>query len=113
MFYDRKLFPLSSDEKQFTTEGYDKLAIKRSNYQKSSKKLKKIVVEYCYSKLSSALKIGPLIYDLFGFDLIVSKEYIEFGMEICTRKQVTDGNMLKDELFLLHFFHIIHGDIKP
>lgn len=72
-----------------------------------------IIIEYCYSKLSSALKIGPLIYDLFGFDLIVSKRYAEFGMEICTRKQVSDESSLKDELCLLHFFHIIHGDIKP
>lgn len=89
------------------------MAIKISPYKGSKKKLKLIIIEYCYSKLSSALKVGPLIYDLFGFDLIVSKSDAEFGMEICTRKQVTDENSLKDELFLLHFFHVIHGDIKP
>jgi hypothetical protein len=48
-------------------------------------KISEAIKEYCISKISYALGCGPQIgEELIGFDMIVFRNRIEFGMENCT-----------------------------
>lgn len=69
-------------------------------------------------KLASALKIGPKIYNDFGFDIIAYLDCFEFVMEKCDQFNTRsyDINTIKSDLQLnlirLHVLQIIHHDIK-
>ena len=39
--------------------------------------------EIFFTKMASALKIGPTFYPLFGYDCIIFEDGIEFVMEKC------------------------------
>lgn len=47
---------------------------------KIHKKLNAIIMDYCFGKLFSVLKIGACIENDLGFDLIIYKWTVEFQM---------------------------------
>jgi len=47
---------------------------------KRIKSLMGVIKEYFFVKLFSELKIGPKVKKCFGFDMIVTKDCIEFSM---------------------------------
>ena len=42
--------------------------------------IRKAIEEYCLYQIASSLEIGPKMKKLFGFDIIVYSDYIEFSM---------------------------------
>lgn len=65
--------------------------------------------------VASALKIGPKIRPIFGFDLIVASNGLYFCMDLCeiNHVQAEEKMELAEKLFLLHQLQIVHLDIKP
>lgn len=53
--------------------------------------IKEIITECCYSKLFSALRIGPAFIKLFGFDLVIYEDSVEFALEKC--KLIKDNTL--------------------
>ena len=50
------------------------------------------IKEYSLLKIASILGVGPKLNNLFGFDLLVYDECIEFCMEECTLLNKIDEN---------------------
>ena len=50
-----------------------------------SKNLERAIMEYCFCKLFSALKVGPRMLMHCGFDMIIFNDSIEFCMESCSK----------------------------
>ena len=76
------------------------------------------IKELFIAKIGSALGFGPYCHLETFFDLFIYDNCIEFGMERCLEFQDRSfGNQnhqqLKECLLMMHFFHIIHFDIKP
>lgn len=42
-----------------------------------------IFKEYFLCLIASCLKVGPQVYDIFGYDIIVTKNSAFFVMELC------------------------------
>ena len=86
-------------------------------------------------KLADALQVGPSFEPLYGFDLVITKNYAEFVMQFCedyenipkkietNLKNQTKGaagrwpyDSLKENLLeslsFLHSFNVVHLDIK-
>lgn len=62
-------------------------------------------------KIASLLGVGPQIGALFGFDLIIFKECIEFCMEKCHPLLFMDKLMvdtLWNKLVMMHSLGIVH-----
>ena len=89
-------------------------AIKNVRFTKLTKDsaIKKAIEEYCLYQISSALQIGPKITQLFGFDLIIYENCVEFTMEKCSRSTSLNKDEILKSIKALHEFKIIHGDIK-
>lgn len=86
--------------------------------------IRRAVREYCIYKISSMLGVGPKVIFSNVYDLVCYNDCIEFYMELCkTIKQSfneLESNLLKNyerDLKLcmskLHYFKMIHKDIKP
>lgn len=77
------------------------------------------VREVALSKFCSALGIGPAVETRISFDLVVYDNAIQFHLERCLpffmkRDQIWRFQSdLVDNLAALHYFQIIHKDIKP
>ena len=72
--------------------------------------------EYAFLKIAAVLEVGPQIMPIFGFDLLVFEDCIEFSMEKCEPLFGIDENIvktLKEKLLILHKLNILHIDIKP
>jgi hypothetical protein len=76
--------------------------------------------EFCLFKIAAALGVGPRLPRVFGFDLVVFSQCIEFSMERClnySQSLIHIGDpqldQLKQRLGLLHAFGVVHLDIKP
>lgn len=64
--------------------------------------------------ISAVLKVGPALRNIFGFDLLVFRDEVCFGMQYCEMMYFdVDWDGLQRKLSLLHRFHIVHMDIKP
>jgi serine/threonine protein kinase len=76
-----------------------------------------VMKELFILRVASALRIGPRFDNIYGFDIILYRNAIEFSMEFCDSPRENDSNTLKehlkDKLGLLHRCHIVHSDIKP
>ena len=92
----------------------DKHAIKSIKFDHETKAwaIKKAIEEYSLYLIASNLKIGPKITRLFGFDLIVYENCIEFSMEKCSKPLDLDKNEILHHIKVFHELKIIHGDIK-
>lgn len=74
------------------------------------------LLEYLAYQVASRLHIGPCMPKVFGYDLLVFDDCVEFSMEFCRRRLLPEP-ALKDDLFgalrNLHSLKIVHCDIKP
>jgi serine/threonine protein kinase len=74
------------------------------------------LLEYLSLLIITKLQSGPKMPKIFGFDLLIYKDCIEFSMEFC-RHRLKTGEKLEEDLKLalrnLHSLKIIHFDIKP
>ena len=64
----------------------------------------------------SRLKSGPKMPKIFGFDLLVYSDCIEYSMEFCRQRLKAEPRLateLKAALRNFHSLKIIHFDIKP
>jgi serine/threonine protein kinase len=59
------------------------------------------------------LRCGPSVKQFFGFDILVFNDSIEFAMEKCEVVPIssTRYNQLLENMWVMHRFKIIHGDI--
>lgn len=77
------------------------------------------IQEVAIGKLCSALGIGPAFETGIEFDVVVYQNAIQFHLELCVPyylRQSEYGRFrsdMTDNLVALHFFQIIHKDIKP
>lgn len=74
------------------------------------------IKEYSILKISSILGVGPKMNNIFGFDMVVYDECIEFCMEECTMLESIDSKQSEDlirKLQILHELQVVHLDIKP
>lgn len=74
------------------------------------------IKEYCLLKIASILGVGPKLNNMFGFDLVVYDECIEFCMEECTLFDTITERQSEDltrKMQILHELQIVHLDIKP
>ena len=46
-------------------------------------KLDSILKEYFFFKIAAVLGLGPLMENIFGYDLVCYNDRIEFAMELC------------------------------
>ena len=96
-----------------------KVAIKRIEIKeiKFEQTLYSVMRELFLLNIASALGIGPKMRKIYGFDLVIYRNTIEFSMEFCERYDANDSTKLEDDLKkklkLLHRCHIVHNDIKP
>ena len=71
-------------------------ALKRilfQNLSNSNEELYEIYKEYFMCSIASILRVGPKIHNLFGYDIIVTKNSAFFAMELCqnyTRSKYKD-----------------------
>lgn len=56
---------------------------KKSDDKLTLKHFSSVLTEYCLLKIASALEAGPNMTDIYGFDIMVFEDCIEFGMELC------------------------------
>jgi serine/threonine protein kinase len=64
--------------------------------------------------VAAALKAGPALTNIFGFNLLIFREEVCFSMEYCEMEHFDiDWSSLQRKLHLLHTLHIVHLDIKP
>ena len=56
-------------------------------YENYFTSLRKIYREYFIAKMASNLRVGPEIVDLFGFQIVLLKNYALFAMEYCERNE--------------------------
>lgn len=56
---------------------------KKAGLTSTPKYIRLTILEYCFYKLFSILRIGPKVYDIFGFNLIIYDDSIEFAVEEC------------------------------
>ena len=82
---------------------------------KSDKTRRRAIEEYFLLRVASALDCAPKIDKVFGFDMLMYQECIEFPMEVCLNKDKNPINT--DEMYqildILHRLKIVHQDIKP
>jgi hypothetical protein len=74
------------------------------------------IKEYSLFKIAAILGAGPRLCNIFGFDMIVHEDCIEFCMEECVSlipENASLGLQLKTKLQRLHLLQIVHLDIKP
>jgi serine/threonine protein kinase len=74
------------------------------------------IKEYSLFKIAAILGSGPRLCSLFGFDMIVHEDCIEFCMEECVSLIAENASLslqLKSKLQRLHLLQIVHLDIKP
>ena len=66
-------------------------------------------------RVASALDCAPKIDRIFGFDMLMYKECIEFPMEVCqkTEKNPFETEEIYKNLAIFHRLKIVHQDIKP
>ena len=66
-------------------------------------------------RVASALDCAPKIDKVFGFDMLMYQECIEFPMEVCQNAHKLRFNTeeIYEKLAILHKVKIIHQDIKP
>lgn len=84
---------------------------KESN-ESNEKSLRNSIIEFSFVKLFSALKIGPVVHKIFGFDMLIFQDTVEFCMELCQPIEIRELGRITDNLYTMHSFRIIHGDIK-
>ena len=71
------------------------------------------------TKIIHCLGCGPTISNQLGFDLFVYDDAVVFAMgEVQTLIEVEDlkgynWESLIEKMKILHYFHIIHFDVKP
>ena len=61
------------------------------------------------------LEIGPAYHQIFGFDVLLFDDSIEFAMEMCEQNYLEVERMEKDlieGLKVMHSLKIVHRDIK-
>ena len=61
------------------------------------------------------LEIGPAYHQIFGFDVLLFDDSIEFAMEMCEQNYLEAERMEKDlieGLKVMHSLKIVHRDIK-
>ena len=81
--------------------------------------IKSFIVEYVIGKICSALGVGPRVRPEPTFDLICYEDAIQFYVEKCDPlpfQPSTVENLRLRLLFCLrrmHYFGLIHKDIKP
>ena len=78
--------------------------------------LKKVIKEYCISKICDELDCGPSMPCPFGFDILVFNNRIEFAMEKCQHLEKVEEEDLQTILANLgnmHRFGVVHLDINP
>lgn len=102
---------------QINTEG-ENAAIKCTTYTKKSfiRILKSTLQELLTFALLSRLKSGPNMPKVFGFDLLVYPDCIEYSMQFCRHNLNPEPSLalnLKQSLINIHSLKIIHFDIKP
>jgi len=93
-------------------------AIKCTSFKDQTEKAlttRRAIREWFLLRIASALKCGPALDNYLGFDIFIFNNCVEFAMEICSpMSQKTDAaNDLFAALALMHYFHIVHLDIKP
>ena len=81
--------------------------------------MKKIFIaalkEYFFVLMFSVLEIGPKAKKIMGFDMVLSKDCIEFSTQLCTNHKMDSSDILsmKKCLRMMHALNIVHRDIKP
>ena len=55
-----------------------------------------ILREICFYKIASLLEIGPAYRQIFGFDILLFDDSIEFAMEMCEQNLKKVERMEKD-----------------
>lgn len=70
------------------------------------------------AKVASALQIGPKFCNIFGYDVLIFDDGLQFAMEMCeTRFLQEESKQAETDLLhclkLLHSLQFCHLDIKP
>ena len=71
-----KIFCIEKNKKKFAVKFIKMNKLNASN-------LNYVLREIIFTKMASALKIGPTFYPLSGYDCIIYEDGIEFVMEKC------------------------------
>ena len=74
-----------------------------------------VIKEICFYKIASLLEIGPSYQKIFGFDVLLLDDSIEFAMEMCECNIGEIKGMEKDlmqGMKTMHSLKIVHRDIK-
>ena len=82
---------------------------------KSEKTRRRTIEEYFLLRVASALGCAPRIDKIFGFDMLMYQECIEFPMEVCLKvdKNPINTDEIYQSLAIFHKLKIVHQDIKP
>ena len=74
-----------------------------------------ILKEICFYKIASSLEIGPAYQQIFGFDVLLFDDSIEFAMEMCEQNleevERMESDLMKG-LKMMHSLKVVHRDIK-
>ena len=78
-----------------------------------------MVKEYGIAKIAHCLGCGPTIDTKLGFDLVVYNDGVAFAMgQVLTLVEIEDSQGINweeliQEMKILHYFHVIHFDVRP
>ena len=96
--------------------------VKTQRFQEDKDQTETIVEvakEYGITKIISCLGCGPIISNELGFDILVYDDAVAYAMgEVRTLTELEDLKEFNwDDLIestkVLHYFHVIHFDLKP